>query len=152
MEYAKPDLGKRIIAVVIDSLLATAVGLIPVIGSIIGLVYMLTRDSILFEITKDDQWKNRSVGKRMMNLEVVTTDGNDIDIMTSVKRNVTLSIGSLFSIIPIIGWLIGAFLGFIIGVIELILVLTNEKGHRIGDKIGKTQVVASDQVDIAAQG
>src|SRR5690606_13204813 len=60
---AKPDLGKRAIAAIIDGAIAGAVGLIPVIGGVVGALYILLRDGFDFEFMQ-----GRSVGKTLMKL------------------------------------------------------------------------------------
>jgi uncharacterized RDD family membrane protein YckC len=49
----------------------------------------------------------------------------------------------VLSIVPIIGWILGGIIGFIISIIEVILVLTDGRGRRLGDKWANTQVVES---------
>lgn len=97
---AKANLAKRFIASVIDSALIFIVGLIPAIGSIIGLIYLLTRDALVYEVTKKEEFRNRSLGKHLMGLKVARASGEgDIDLLTSVKRNLPLAIGGLVALI-----------------------------------------------------
>lgn len=140
-DYAKADLGKRILAAIIDCLIAVVPMFIPVIGAIAGAAYILTKDAIVYVIGKNEEWKNKSIGKKLMGLKVVELSGQDVDIMVSSKRNITIAIGSILAIIPILGWIAAVMVAPIIGIIECILVLTDPKGRRIGDKIANTQVV-----------
>ena len=136
----KADLGKRFIAVIIDGAIAAAVGLIPVVGGIIGIVYILTRDGFEY-----DFMKYRSIGKQLMKLRPVIVDGGQMSIMTSVRRNWTLVFGSLAQVlifIPIIGWLlipIVGIVGAILGIVEIVLVLTNDEGRPLGRPPGRHQ-------------
>ena len=69
MAKRKADLGKRFIAAVVDSLIAVVLSsIIPFrgIGSLIGGAYILLKDAIIFELSKDSAWKNRSIGKKIM--------------------------------------------------------------------------------------
>jgi uncharacterized RDD family membrane protein YckC len=138
----KADLGKRIVAGLIDGGLAFVVGLIPVIGGLIAAGYWLVRDGLDIEFMD-----HRSIGKKIMKLRPVTLDGAPVDIMTSVKRNWMFAIGGLASVltyIPIIGWLLlipVVLVALVIGIVELVLVLTDAKGRRFGDKLAATQVV-----------
>ncbi len=140
----KADLGKRFIAVIIDGAIAAAVGLIPVVGGIIGIVYILTRDGFEY-----DFMKYRSIGKQLMKLRPVIVDGGQMSIMISVRRNWTLMFGSLAQgliFIPIIGWLlipIVGIVGAILGIVEIVLVLTNDEGRRWGDRLAGTKVIES---------
>lgn len=143
MEYGKADLFKRIIASLIDGVIASVLIYVPVLGGIVSTIYMLIKDTIAYEVTKNPDFKNRSVGKKIMGLEVISLDGQDIDWTISLKRNLPIAIGSVLSIVPIIGWILGGIIGFIISIIEVILVLTDGRGRRLGDKWANTQVVES---------
>ena len=137
----KADLTKRFIAALIDGIISSIVAVIPVIGAIIGAAYTLTKDAIMFQVTKDAQWKNRSIGKKLMGLEVISADGTDIDLKASCMRNWPLAIGTIIMIVPVLGWIIGGLVAFVLGILELVLVLTDAKGRRLGDKVGNTMVV-----------
>lgn len=141
MAKAKADLVKRVLAALVDGLAASVVSLIPVIGALVGTAYTLTKDAIVFELTKQNEWKNRSLGKRLLNLEVSPDDGDIVDLMTSVKRNIPLAIGTLIMIIPVVGWVVGPIIAFVVSIIEIVLVITDGKGRRLGDRWAGTQVV-----------
>jgi len=141
----KADLGKRFLAALIDGLLSGIVGLIPFIGGLAGAAYMLVRDGL--ELDFMDQ---RSIRKKSMKLRPIRLDGQPMDLGTSVKRNIPFAIGPLgaaFLVIPVAGWIAGLLLGvisFIVVVIEIILVLTDGEGRRMGDKLADTMVVEVD--------
>lgn len=138
----KADLGKRFIAAIIDGLLAAGVSFIPVVGGIIGGLYVLLRDGLDLEFMD-----RRSIGKKLMKLRPIRLNGQPMDPMSSVKRNLPLAVsevGSVFLVIPILGWIVAIFfglIGLVIGIIELILVLTDPEGRRMGDKLAGTKVV-----------
>ena len=95
---------------------------IPVLGWIAGFIYTFAKDGIDF-----GGLDNRSIGKKVMGLRVINTEtGARCNYKDSVLRQI------LF-IIPLVNLLI-AF-------VELILVLTDSKGIRLGDKIAKTMVI-----------
>lgn len=139
---AKADLGKRFIAAVIDGALASVVSLIPVVGGIVGGLYILLRDGLDYEYLR-----RRSVGKTLMKLRPVRLDGQPMDIETSVKRNWVFSLGlvaSILLLIPVIGWIASLLLIPISGILSLvegILVLTDKEGRRLGDKMATTRVI-----------
>jgi uncharacterized RDD family membrane protein YckC len=134
---AKADLGKRAAAVIIDCVIAWVIAIIiPFIGGLIGAAYMLLRDG--FEINFMD---HRSLGKKLLKLRPITLDGSPVDITVSVKRNWVFAIGPVLMIFPVIGWALGTIVGFIIGLVEIILVLTDEEGRRMGDKLAETKVI-----------
>lgn len=141
---AKADITKRAIAAIIDGAVAGVLGLIPVLGAFLGGLYILLRDGL-----DVDYLKGRSLGKTLMKLRVVRSDGRPMDINASISRNWTLSLGLLVSIlalIPILGWLAGIFVALLSGVITLIeaaLVFMDPEGRRFGDRTGGTKVVES---------
>lgn len=138
----KADLGKRFIAAIIDGLLAAGVSFIPVVGGIIGSLYVLLRDGLDLEFMD-----RRSIGKKLMQLRPIRLDGQPMDPMSSVKRNLPLAVGavgSVFWVIPVLGWIVAIFfalIGLVIGIVEVILVLTDPEGRRMGDKLAGTKVV-----------
>ena len=143
MQYKKADLFKRFIALLIDDIVASLLVYIPILGALVSAVYLLTKDAIAFEITKNPDFKNRSLGKKVMGLEVVSFDGSDIDWTISLKRNLPLAIGSAFGIVPIIGWVVGGIIEFVMVIVEAVLVISDDKGRRLGDRWANTQVVES---------
>lgn len=146
MNYPKADIFKRFIAYLIDGIISSILIYVPVLGGIVRTVYILTKDTIAYEITKNPDFKNRSIGKKIMGLEVVSMEGKDVNWEISIRRNLPLAVASICSIVPVIGWLIGMVVGVIIGIIEIVLVLTDNNGRRLGDRLANTQVVYSESV------
>lgn len=144
MQYqsTKADLGKRIIAAIIDGVLCGLVGWIPFVGWIAAAAYVLARDGLELEFAD-----RRSIGKKVMKLRPVRLDGQPMDIGTSVRRNLVFVVGTLgavFAFIPILGWLIGLLLGvagLVLAIIEVVLVITDPEGRRMGDKLAGTKVI-----------
>lgn len=141
----KPDVGKRVIAFIIDLVVAMILGIIPFIGSLLGAVYMLVRDGLDI-----DFMKRRSLGKKLMGLRPVRLDGQPMDIMTSIMRNWPLALGSLASSItyaPFLGLLglslLISLVGFVLLLVEIYYVLTSADGRRWGDRLAQTKVVES---------
>ena len=140
----KADLGKRIPAALIDGILAFVVGFIPFIGGLIGTAYWCVRDGM--EI---DFMDRRSIGKKVMKLRPVTLDGSPMDIMASVKRNWMFALGGvaqllIYTIIGIILAIPLIFVAILLGILELVLVITDDEGRRLGDKIANTMVIEVD--------
>ena len=142
-EFPKANLGRRFVAAVIDGVIAGILSsIIPFVGFILGAAYTLTKDAIIFELLKNNDFRNKSIGKKLMNLEVALVEGEGhVDWMISVRRNIPLAIGTVIMVIPIIGWVVGAIVAAVLGIIEIIFVLTQPDGRRLGDKFGQTQVV-----------
>lgn len=115
--YDKADLGTRFLAFLIDVVICGVVAFVPFIGWLIAIAYILIRDG-LFE--------GQSVGKWFFKLRVVhTEEGRKGNFMDSALRNLPLAI---------------PFLNIIFLVAEVIFVLSDEDGIRLGDKLAKTQV------------
>ena len=110
--------GNRIVAYLIDIVLTAVVSIIPFVGWIAGLAYMLTRDALPF-------LDGQSIGKKVMKLRAVSAE--DDQPLTNnwglaIIRNIVLFI-PLFP------------------VVELIVLLTNDQKLRLGDQWAKTRVV-----------
>ncbi len=145
-ESVKADLGKRFIAAIIDSLIAYAACLIPLIGGFLGAAYMLLRDGLDFEFMD-----KRSIGKKLMNLRVVTTDDTEMDLNKSIRRNwifaaaiLLSSVVTLLLIVSIVGIaLIPLVMLLVIGafVVEIVFIVTRPDGSRWGDQLANTKVI-----------
>jgi len=140
----KADPVKRIIAFIIDSVVAMIVGFIPLVGGIIGALYMLLRDALPIEALE-----YKSIGKKLLNLSVVNTTNPSakVDYVASAKRNWMFALGPimLFLIfIPIIGWILDILIAiavFVLVIIEIVKIFSDEKGIRLGDKMADTMVI-----------
>lgn len=141
----KADISKRLIAAIIDAVIAFAIGLIPFVGGLIGAAYWLVRDGLEL-----DFMDHRSIGKKLVKLRPVTLDGSPVDIMVSMKRNWMFALGGVVQLLiyTIIGILLAiplAFVAFLLFIVEFVLVLTDAKGRRLGDKIANTMVIEVDE-------
>ncbi len=141
---AKADPVKRIIAFIIDSVAAMIVGFIPLVGGIIGALYMLLRDALPIEALE-----YKSIGKKVMNLSVVNTANPSakVDYAASAKRNWMFALGPimLFLVfIPFIGWILDILIAiavFVLVILEVVKLFSDEKGIRLGDKMAGTMVI-----------
>ena len=140
----KPDLGRRFIAALIDAVIAIVVGFVPLVGGLAATAYWLVRDGLDLEFMD-----RRSIGKKVMKLRPVTLDGSPVDIVVSVKRNWMFALGGatqLFAM-TIIGLLVAVPLGLVamvLGIIEIVLVLTDSESRRFGDRLANTRVIETD--------
>jgi uncharacterized RDD family membrane protein YckC len=138
----KADLAKRFIAALIDGVIAAVIGFIPVIGSFVGAAYMLLRDGLEL-----DFMNGRSIGKKVMKLRPVTSDGSKMTIEKSIKRNWMFALGAFNGIllfIPILGWalmIILSIIGLLIVLFEIFKVVTDSEGRRLGDNMAGTKIV-----------
>ncbi len=141
---AKADIIKRLIAAVIDAVLAVIIGFIPLIGGFAAAAYMLLRDGFEVELMN-----RRSIGKTVMKLRVVSLDGAPMDLARSAKRSWMFALGGVTQallFIPVIGWLLlplVAIAALVLVVVEVVLVLISDDGRRWGDKLAGTQVIES---------
>ncbi len=146
-ELKKADPGKRVIAFLIDGVLAGIVSAIPVVGGLIGALYMLLRDALPVEALD-----HKSVGKKLVGLAVVPegNPGARIGYVVSAKRNWMWAIGPVLAIpahIPFIGLLlipIYAILSlalFVLAVVETLKIFNDPQGKRIGDTMAGTMVI-----------
>jgi uncharacterized RDD family membrane protein YckC len=72
-----------------------------------------------------------------------------MDIATSMKRNWMFALGGISQLlaITIIGLVVAiplALVAFVIGIVEIVLVLVDPDGRRLGDKLAVTRVVETD--------
>jgi uncharacterized RDD family membrane protein YckC len=103
----RPDPTTRILATFIDVVIVAVVGLVPLVGGLVGVAYILVRDGLAF-----DFMDGRSIGKKLMKLRPVRLDGQPMDVHTSIRRNWPLAFGSLAQAllyIPVLGWLLIPF-------------------------------------------
>lgn len=143
-EFKKADPVKRIIAFIIDVVASMIVGLIPLVGGLIGALYMLFRDALPIDLLD-----RKSIGNKLLKLSVIKIDDHTagIDYTTSAKRNWMFALGPImlfFIFIPILGWIIDIILGiavFVLIIIEIIKIFSDEKGIRLGDKWAGTMVI-----------
>ncbi|MEC9489159.1 MAG: RDD family protein [Halanaerobium sp.] len=141
MPYTKAEIGPRILAALVDAIIAAIPFYIPIIGPLVSTAYILTKDGLMYQITGREEWKNRSIGKKLFNLQIVPPEGELVDLAVSAKRNLPLAIGSIIAIVPVLGWAVGPIVGLACGVIEIGLVLTDDKGCRLGDRWADTMVI-----------
>ncbi len=116
-----------IILVPIYFVLGFALAFMPMLAGLVtglvGAAWWLLRDA-----------KGVSIGKKVMNLEVISKDGSPATQDQLMKRNFTLAGGMAISGIPVVG-----LAGSAINLVECILLLA--KGERYGDTMANTMVV-----------
>lgn len=128
-------LGSRFIGLFIDILIGipfaimAAVPFVGIIGAPLLCMYFVSRDAL---------FGGQSVGKRVMGLRVIKSDGLPFTWADSARRNL-IYFPMLFLMIPWVGHVIHSIIAAPLGLVELILILTG--GQRIGDRMGNTYVV-----------
>jgi len=128
-EHIKADLGIRFLAALIDGTLCIVLFIVPILGWIIGTLYILFRDGLL---------GGGSLGKKILGLKVLHLEKNqNANFLDSILRNLPLAAAYILILIPVIGWIIAP----IIVIAESLFVLSDEMGNRFGDRLANTQVV-----------
>ena len=126
---------KRITARVVDLLVAWALTLVlppPPVGVLGGILYLSVADGVQ---------RGQSLGKMAFGLEVILPNGEPCTLKASIFRNLPFSLGLLFAVIPFIGWILLVFAVIPILLLELWLVVIDDQGERLGDRISGTLVV-----------
>ncbi len=124
---------RRIFAFLIDIVIATLFSIIPIpfISGLIAFLYMLLRDGLT---------DRGSIGKGILNLQVMTLSGQRLSYEESIRRNIIFAIPSIFYIIPLVGGILALLFGLIVYVIELLAMNSSPKGQRNGDRWAGTVV------------
>ncbi len=101
--------------------------------------------SLLYLAAADGMQNGQSVGKRFMGLAVISLeDGKPCTYKQSVIRNLPFIVPLVFSVIPFIGPVFTALIGAPFLVLELYLLFKLDSGHRLGDVMADTSVIAND--------
>jgi len=138
-----------------DSGLATGAALflpriVSFVGAVVSLGYILGRDVLAGD---------RSFGKKLQNIRVVGPNGQPLTFADSAKRNAIFAIGSVLTfvsatlqLVPCLGdavacllfplWLLGALLGLVAVVLEIVKITQDENGVRMGDQFAQTRVLS----------
>ena len=127
----------RLLAKAIDLfiVLVLSIFLYPV-GIVLSIIYMSVADAI-----QDGQ----SVGKKFVGFSVISLeDGTPCSVKQSVIRNLPIIIPLIFAIIPFWGWLISLIIGVPFIALEVYLLYKLDSGHRLGDVMADTTVMAND--------
>ncbi|MBI5197181.1 MAG: RDD family protein [Nitrospirae bacterium] len=125
----KANVLNRFVAKFIDLLVAFAYSLIlEPVGYFAGITYLLIADGF---------FDGRSVGKKLIRLQTLSLEEDLCSYRDSILRNLPIGLAYLLFFIPYIGKLLFAA----ILILEGLLVIGNDKGHRIGDELAGTQVI-----------
>jgi len=129
-EVKRAGLLLRVFAKVLDFILiAVVTEIVPKAGFYAGLAYLLISDGL---------FDGRSIGKLLIGLRVVSTNGNEpCSMRESITRNATFGAGLLLYKIPWIGW----FFLVVISAVEFLILLGSKNGMRFGDEFAGTLVI-----------
>ncbi len=149
---------RRLVAGLLDGAVALAASFIPGVGGVVALAYMLLRDSVFYRLIRKEIFRNRSVGKLLVGIRVVTDGEGPVDFRTSMKRNMSLVVGALFGVLvsPLTGVVdLGFGQALLAGPAGAVVVITgllplageayllfrDSEGRRWGDHFAKTRVI-----------
>jgi uncharacterized RDD family membrane protein YckC len=105
---------------------------LPPLGVLVGLVYLAVADGIQ---------NGQSLGKMVVGLEVVDEEGNPCDIKASIYRNIPFVLFFFFPVLHVLGLILLVLVGLPLLLIELWLVVVDDTGERLGDRVAGTRVV-----------
>ncbi len=106
------------------------------IGLLLGMVYIAVADSLQ---------NGQSVGKKFIGFQVMNLeDGTPCSVKQSVIRNLPILVPLLFAAIPLWGAFFALILGIPLVIFEIILLYKLDSGHRLGDVMADTSVMAND--------
>lgn len=146
----KADVGKRAVAFLIDAAIASlsfwVLALLPgvgwFVGGLVAAAYMLLRDGLNL-----DSAQGRSVGKKLMNLQVVHGAASVVDFSTSARRNWTVALSEVSTLLLMVPSPLNILLAILLGIVgfvalafEVFLVVTSVDGRRWGDRLAGTKV------------
>lgn len=137
---------KRIFAKMIDLAVVIVLGLAwkggP--GSILGFLYAILSDGLPIQALR-----GRSIGKRLVGIEVYTPHSKSAAKTTAMKvsllRNLSLGVIALLMAIPFMGWLLALMIGVPVAFIEVSLMIRADQHQRLGDVMAESYVIESEQ-------
>jgi hypothetical protein len=137
-----------------DSGIATGAALflpriVGFVSAIVSLGYILGRDVLAGD---------RSIGKKVQGIRVVTTGGQPLTFVDSAKRNAIFAVGSTLGLVsatlqlvPCLGdavacllaplWILGFLIGLVAVILEIVKITQDADGVRLGDQFAETRVV-----------
>ncbi len=127
----------RLIAKVIDLIVVFSLGMVNYpLGIFAGILYLSIADSLGL---------GQSFGKKFMGFRVKSLiDGAPCSLKQSVVRNFPLTLPMVFFFLPVWGWILGGILIILLFGFELYLLYSLDSGHRLGDVMADTSVMAND--------
>lgn len=124
---------RRLAARIIDLMVAYVLSLVlPPLGVLAALIYLAVADGIQ---------KGQSLGKMVLGLEVIDGEGQPCDIKASLYRNIPFVMIFFFPVLHVLGLILLILVGLPLVMVELWLLIVDEAGERLGDRVAGTRVV-----------
>jgi uncharacterized RDD family membrane protein YckC len=124
---------ERMLAFLIDYLIAFAFYFIPYIGPFLSFTYLIFRDGIKFLGFK-------SIGKRIMRIRVINENINSSKLWISFKRNI-IFLPNVLLILPYNVKYAVLILNLLLIMIEVYFIYTTSDHQRLGDHVADTVVI-----------
>lgn len=81
-----------------------------------------------------------TLGKKILGLKVVNSDGSDVDRSVAFRRASPYLILSLIGLVPLLG-ILGGLVSFVLAIVGLIMLFTDDERRLPWDRIADTRVV-----------
>lgn len=124
----------RVVGKGIDLIIALCLWQIPGAAGVVA--------AIFFILIADGFVEGRSPGKMLSSLKVVRLDGEPVDYLSSILRNIPVALPFFLYLFPSIGHFLAYTVGLGVLVVEASFCLYNDEGMRIGDTVASTAVVS----------
>jgi uncharacterized RDD family membrane protein YckC len=132
----------RLIAKAIDLFIVVVM---PLITFSMGFYQIGLYFGIIYIAMSDGMRGGQSYGKRFMGFSVKSLeDGAPCSYKQSAIRNLPFILPLTLGIVPFWGWILGGILGIALVGMELYLLYNLDSGHRLGDVMADTSVMAND--------
>lgn len=106
------------------------------LGILLSVIYMGICDSLQ---------NGQSVGKKLIGFAVISLeDGTPCSARQSAVRNLPIILPLLLAVIPFWGWILSVLIGIPLMLLEIYLIYKLDSGHRLGDVMADTSVMAND--------
>ncbi len=127
----------RLVAKAIDLFIVLILSIfVYPLGIILSVAYIAISDSLQ---------NGQSVGKKFMGFAVISLeDGKPCTVKQSAIRNLPIIIPLAIAIVPIWGWIFAFLIGVPLILLEVYLLYKLDSGHRLGDVMADTSVMAND--------
>jgi hypothetical protein len=132
----------RLIAKAIDIAIVLS---LPLITYPLGIYQAGLYLGIIYIALADGMKNGQSFGKKTLGFSVKSlVDGEPCSYKQSLIRNLPFVIPLTLAIVPFWGWILGGILGIAFVGLELYLLYNLDSGHRLGDVMADTSVMAND--------
>ena len=132
-----------LVAEILTGSLIGLLSVVPIVGTLAGVLIggLFSLCGAIYWAVKDTSGGRRSLGKRIGGMRVVDCEtGRDASALQAVTRNSYFILACLIAIIPgveVIGWVMFAAAV----ALDSALILQDDGGRRLGDRLAGTQVL-----------